>query len=48
MLTTFGLVLVIFWLVGLLGNIGGPLVHVLLVGAAGMFLANIANGQHTT
>lgn len=38
MLWIFAAVLVVLWWLGLLGGVGGPLVHALLVFAAGMVL----------
>ena len=41
MLQTIIIVLVVLWLLGLVGNIGGSLIHALLVIAAIVFIYNL-------
>lgn len=48
MLYTIISILFILWLVGLVANIGGGLVHLLLVAAAVVFLFNLFTGRRTT
>ena len=43
MLQTIIIVLVVLWLLGLIGNIGGGLIHALLVIAAIVFIYNLIN-----
>lgn len=38
-------VLVVLWLLGFLGNVGGGLIHLLLVIAAIVFVVNLLNGR---
>ena len=45
MLWTIVVVLVILWLLGFLGNIGGGLVHILLVLALIVFAVNVVQGR---
>lgn len=45
MLYTIAVVLVILWLLGLVGHVGGSLVHVLLVIAAVVVLLRIISGR---
>ncbi len=45
MLYTIIAILVVLWLVGLLGHIGGGLIHVLLVVAAIVFIFNLLSGR---
>jgi hypothetical protein len=42
---TLIIILAALWLLGLLGNIGGSLIHVLLVVAVVLFLVNLFNGR---
>lgn len=44
MLWTIVVVLVVLWLLGFLGNIGGGLVHILLVLALIIFAVNVVQG----
>ena len=37
--------LVLFWIVGLVANIAGPIIHLLLVVAAVLFVANMFMGR---
>ena len=39
--------LLILWLVGLLGHIGGALIHLLLVVAVIVFIFNLLSGRRT-
>ena len=41
-------VLVVLWLLGFIGHIGGGLIHILLVVAAVVFLLNFINGRRTS
>ncbi|MHB9134206.1 MAG: lmo0937 family membrane protein [Armatimonadota bacterium] len=41
MLWTIAVVLLVLWLLGLLGNIGGGLIHLLLVAAIVVFLVQL-------
>jgi hypothetical protein len=45
MVWTIVLVLVVLWLLGLLGNIGGGLIHVLLVIALVVMAVNLLQGR---
>jgi hypothetical protein len=45
--TIFGILLVL-WLLGLIGNIGGGLIHLLLVVAAVVLLINVLSGRRRT
>ena len=47
MLWTILAVLVVLWLLGLLANIGGALIHLLLVLALIVFIANFLSGRRT-
>ena len=48
MLYTIIAILVALWLVGLLANIGGGLIHLLLVVALIAFVFNLLTGRSTT
>ncbi len=41
-------ILVVLWLVGLIGNIGGGLINLLLVGAIIMFIVNMFSSRRGT
>lgn len=45
MLWTIALVLVVLWLLGLIGHVGGGLVHLLLVIAAIVVLVRVLQGR---
>ncbi|MFY9611207.1 MAG: lmo0937 family membrane protein [Blastocatellia bacterium] len=45
MLWTIIVVLLVLWLLGLIGNIGGGLIHLLLVVAVIVFLFNLLSGR---
>jgi hypothetical protein len=45
MIWTIIVVLVVLWLIGLLANIGGGLIHILLVVAVVVFLWNLITGH---
>jgi uncharacterized protein DUF5670 len=47
MLWTILAVLVVLWLLGLVANIGGGLIHLLLVVAVIVFIAQILSGRRT-
>jgi uncharacterized protein DUF5670 len=47
MLWTVLAVLVVLWLLGLLANIGGGLIHLLLVVAVIVFIAQMLSGRRT-
>jgi hypothetical protein len=47
MLWTILAVLVVLWLLGLVANIGGGLIHLLLVVAVIVFIAQMLNGRRT-
>jgi hypothetical protein len=47
MIWTILAVLVVLWLLGLLANIGGGLIHLLLVLAVIVFIANMLSGRRT-
>lgn len=47
MLWTIGSVLLVFWLVGLLANFGGSLIHLLLLVAGIVFVVQIFTGQRS-
>jgi len=45
MLVIIALVLAVLWLLGFIGNIGGSLIHVLLVAAVIVFVYRIITGR---
>lgn len=45
MIWTIIVILFVLWLVGLLGHIGGGLIHLLLVVAAIIFVVNLISGR---
>ena len=45
MLWTILVILLVLWLVGFLGNVGGGLVHLLLVIALVVFIINLVSGR---
>jgi hypothetical protein len=47
MLWTILAVLVVLWLLGLVANIGGGLIHLLLVVAVIVFIAQMLSGRRT-
>jgi hypothetical protein len=47
MLWTILAVLVVLWLLGLVANIGGGLIHLLLVLAVIVFIANMLSSRRT-
>lgn len=47
MLWTIVVVLFVLWLLGLIGNIGGGLIHILLVAAVIVILYNFLTGRRT-
>ncbi len=47
MLWTIVSVLLVLWLVGLLANVGGGLIHVLLLIAGIVFVAQLVSGQRS-
>jgi hypothetical protein len=47
MLWTILAVLVVLWLLGLLANIGGGLIHLLLVVAVIVFIAQMLSGRRS-
>ncbi len=47
MLWTILAVLVVLWLLGLLANIGGGLIHLLLIVAVIVFIARMLSGRRT-
>lgn len=48
MLYTIVAILLVLWLVGLLTQVGGGLIHLLLVAALVVFLINLFTGRHST
>jgi hypothetical protein len=40
-------ILVVLWLLGFSGHVGGSLIHLLLVVAAIVFVMNLLNGRRT-
>jgi hypothetical protein len=48
MLWTIIGVLVVLWLLGLIGHIGGGLIHLLLVFALVVFIYNLITGRRST
>jgi len=48
MLWTIIAILLVLWLLGLIGHIGGGLIHLLLVIALIMFIVNLFTGRTTT
>lgn len=47
MLWTVLVILLILWLIGFVGHIGGGLIHILLVIAAIVLVANIVTGRRS-
>jgi hypothetical protein len=47
MLWTIIALLFVFWLVGLLMHIAGPLIHIALVVAVVLFIVNLLTGSRT-
>jgi len=47
MLYTVVVVLLVLWLLGLIGHIGGGLIHLLLVVALIVFIYNMITGRRT-
>ncbi len=47
MLYTVVVVLLVLWLLGLIGHIGGGLIHLLLVVALIVFIYNLITGRRT-
>lgn len=47
MLWTILVILLVLWLLGLVANIGGGLIHLLLVVALVVFLINLLTGRRT-
>ena len=47
MLWTILVILLVLWLIGLIANIGGGLIHLLLVIAVIVFLVNFISGRRT-
>jgi hypothetical protein len=45
MLTTIAIILLVLWLLGLIGHVGGGLIHLLLVVAIVVFLVRIIQGR---
>lgn len=45
MLLTIAIILGILWLLGFIGNIGGGLIHLLLVVALVLFIYNMITGR---
>ena len=48
MLWTIVVVLAILWLLGLVGNVGGDLIHLLLVAAIVVIIYNLIAGRRST
>jgi len=47
MLWTIIAILIVLWLLGLVGHIGGALIHILLVVALIVFVVNLFTGRTT-
>ena len=47
MIYTLISILILFWVVGLLANVGGPFIHALLVLALVVFVFNMLTGRST-
>lgn len=47
MIWTIIAVLVVLWLLGFIGQIGGGLIHLLLLAAAAVFVYNLIVGRRT-
>ena len=47
MLWTILVILLVLWLIGLVANIGGGLIHLLLVIALVVFVINLLTGRRT-
>lgn len=48
MLWTIVVILVVLWLLGFIGNIGGGLIHILLVIALIIFIYNLLTGRRSS
>ena len=48
MMYTIIAVLVVLWLLGFIGQVGGGLIHLLLVAAAVVFIYNLITSRHST
>ncbi len=47
MLWTILVILLVLWLLGLIGHVGGGLIHLLLVVAAIVLVINLVSGRRT-
>lgn len=47
MIWTIIAVLLVLWVLGFIGNVGGGLIHLLLVVAAAVFVYNLVMGRRT-
>ena len=47
MLYTLAIVLIILWLLGFIGHVGGSLIHILLVAAVIVLIYNLVTGRRT-
>jgi hypothetical protein len=45
MLVTIAVILAVLWLLGLIGNVGGNMIHLLLVVALVVFIYNMVTGR---
>jgi uncharacterized membrane protein YtjA (UPF0391 family) len=48
MLMTIAIILAALWLLGLIGHVGGGLIHLLLVIALVVFIVNMISGRRHT
>jgi hypothetical protein len=48
MILTIAVILAVLWLLGLIGNIGGGFIHLLLIAALVIFIYNLITGRRTT
>ncbi len=47
MLWTILVILLVLWLLGFLGHVGGGMIHLLLVGAAIVLVINLVSGRRS-
>jgi len=45
MLLTIAIILAVLWLLGLIGHVGGGLIHILIVIALVVFIVNMIQGR---
>jgi hypothetical protein len=48
MLALIGMVLIVLWILGLIGNVAGGFIHLLLIVGLIILLAHFFRGRHST